>query len=44
MKGYTPPVTAYAGDNVCDIIFLNPVPNSKYWLTPMNKGDGDITV
>ena len=30
MKGYTQPVTTYAGDNVCDVIFLNPVPNAKY--------------
>ena len=44
MKGYTPPVTAYAGEIVCDALFLNPRPNTKYWLTPMNKGNEDITV
>ena len=30
MKGYTPPVTAYAGEIVCDALFLNPRPNTKY--------------
>ena len=37
MKGYTPPVTAYAGEIVCDAVFLNPVPNAQYWLAPVNK-------
>ena len=31
MKGYTPPITAYADEIVCDIVFLYPVPNTKYW-------------
>ena len=44
MKGYTLLVTPYAGDIVCDATFLNPVPNTNYWLTSMNKGDGDIIV
>ena len=44
MEGYTPSVTPYTGKIVCDVIFLNPVPNAKYWLTPLNKGDRDITV
>ena len=44
MNGYKPPVTAYAGKSVCDALFLNPIPNAKYWLTPMNQGNGDITV
>ena len=30
MKGYTPSVTVYTGDIVCDSVFLNPKPNSKY--------------
>ena len=44
MKGYTPTVTAYSDEIVCDIVFLNPVSNAKYWSTRVNKGDGDITV
>ena len=43
-KGYTPLVTAYTGEIVCNVVILNPVPNIKYWLTSMNKGDGYITV
>ena len=38
MKGYTPPITAYADEIVCDDVFLNPVPNVKYQFTPINKG------
>ena len=34
MQGYLPITTAYAGEIVCDAIFLNPVPNAKYWYTP----------
>ena len=30
--------------HVHDVVSLNPVPNTKYWLTTMNKGDRDITV
>ena len=44
MKGYTPPVTAYAGEIVCDAVFLNPVPNAQYWLAPVNKWYRDIIV
>ena len=44
IKNYTPPVTVYVGEIVCHTAFLKPVPNAHYWLTPMNKGDGDITV
>ena len=44
MKGYTLLVTPYAGDIVCNATFLNPVPNTNYWLTSMNKGDGNIIV
>ena len=44
MKSYTSLVTAYAGDIVCNAIFLNSVHNANYQLIPMNKVDGDITV
>ena len=44
MKGYISIVIAYTGDIVCDAVFFNPIPNAKYWLTPMNKGDRDIIV
>ena len=44
MQGYLPITTAYAGEIVCDAVFLNPVPNAKYWYTPMITGDGDVTV
>ena len=44
MKDYTPLITSYVGEIVCDAVFLNPVPNVRYWLTPINKGDGNITV
>ena len=44
MQDYLPITTAYAGDIVCDAVFLNPVPNAKYWYTPMITGDGDVTV
>ena len=27
---YTPTIKAYAGEIVCDTVFLNPVPNTKY--------------
>ena len=30
MKGYTPSIIAYAGEIVCDTIFLNPVRNVNY--------------
>ena len=41
---YIPSVTAYAGEDICDAVFLNPVNSAKYWLTPMNKRDGGIAV
>ena len=44
IKGYLPITTAYAGEIVCDVVFLNPVPNAKYWYTSMITGDGDVTV
>ena len=44
MEGYTPPITAYAGDIMCDGVFLNPVLFTKYWYTLMNTGIGDVTV
>ena len=44
MKGYTPLVTAYVCKTVYDAVFFYPVHNTKYWSTPMNKEDGDITV
>ena len=44
MKDYTPLITSYVGEIVCDAVFLNSVPNVRYWLTPINKGDGNITV
>ena len=43
MEGYKPTITAYEGEIVCDAVFLNPVPNAKYWFTPMIKGVDDIT-
>ena len=30
MQGYSPITTAYAGEIVCDAVFLNPVHNAKY--------------
>ena len=30
MEGCTLTITAYAGEIVCDDVFLNPVPNVKY--------------
>ena len=39
-----PITTAYAGEIVCDAVFLNSVPNAKYWYTPMITGCGDVTV
>ena len=44
MEGYIPPITVYTGEIVCDAIFLNPVPFTKYRYTPMKTGVGDITV
>ena len=44
MQGYLPITTAYTGEIVCDAVFLNPVPNAKYWYTPMTTGDGDVIV
>ena len=44
MKGYTSPVTTYTDEIMCDVIFLNPVHNAKYWSTRINKGDRDITI
>ena len=44
MEGYTPTVTADAGEIVYDAIFLNPVYNTKYWYTPTKIGVGYITV
>ena len=44
MKGYTATITVYAGEIVCDAVFLNPVPNEKYWYTPMKRWVGDVTV
>ena len=43
MKSYTPSIIAYAGEIVCDAIFLNPVRNVNYWFMFMNKGYGNIT-
>ena len=37
MKGCISPVIYYADKFVTDAVFLNPVPNATYWLTPMNK-------
>ena len=42
MKGYTPPITAYEGDIVCDAVFLSPVSFAKYWNTPMKTGVVDV--
>ena len=44
MEDYKPTITAYEGEIACDDIFLNPVPNIKYWFTPMNKEVCDVTV
>ena len=44
IKGYTPAIKSYAGEILCDAVFLNPVPNAKYWYTPMITGDGGVTV
>ena len=44
MQGYSPITIAYTGEIVCDVVFLNPVPNAKYWYIPVITGDGDITV
>ena len=44
MEGCTPTITAYAGEIVCDVVFLNPVPNERYWYIPMKKVVGDGTV
>ena len=41
---YTPTIKAYAGEIVCDTVFLNPVPNTKYQHTPMKTGVGEVTV
>ena len=30
MEGYISAITAYAGEIVCDAVFLNTVPNAKY--------------
>lgn len=29
---------------MCDIVFLNLVPNSKYWFPKINKGNRNTTV
>ena len=29
MEDYTPTITAYTGEIVCDVVFLNPVPNER---------------
>ena len=44
MEVYTPPMTAYASEIVCDVVFFNPVPFAKYWYTLMKTGVGDVTV
>ena len=43
-KDYTLLVTAYTGEVVCDVVFLNLVTNEKYLLTRTSKGNGDTTV
>ena len=44
MQDYLPITTVYAGEIVCDAVFLNHVPHAKYWYIPMIIGDGDVTV
>ena len=44
IEGYKSKITAYKGKIVRDAVFLNPVPNKKYWFTPTNKGFSDVTV
>ena len=44
MEDYTPTITAYTGEIVCDVVFLNPVPTAKYWHISMKIGVGDIIV
>ena len=39
-----PAITAYTGEIVCDVVFLNPVYNANYWYTLMKTGVGDVTV
>ena len=44
MKGCIPSVTAYTDNIVCDAVFLNPVPYTKYQITPMDKLNGLPTI
>ena len=44
MEVYTPPITAYIGEIVCDAVFLNPVRFSKCWYTLMKIRVGNVTV
>ena len=44
MKGHTPPIIAYVSEIVYDIVYLNPVPNARYWFTSTTKRDRDITL
>ena len=44
MEGCTRTITVYTGEIVCDAVFLNPVPNAKYWYIPMKTGVGDVIV
>ena len=44
MEAYSPIITAYIGEIVCDDVFLNPVPNAKYQYTPRKTGVGGVTV
>ena len=42
MKSYEPPIRPSMGEILCDIVFLNPVPNEKCWFIKINKGIIDV--
>ena len=44
LEDYTPPITAYADEIVCDAVFLNPVHFATYWYIPMKIGVGEVIV
>ena len=44
MESYSPQMTAYTGEVVCDVVFLNPVFFTKDWCVSMKTGVEYITV
>ena len=44
MKGVEPQQTTFAGEIICDALFLNPVPGAVDRYTPMKKREGLVMI